>query len=200
MNYCVLLLMGAKGFSECCQGLVPKEEHGTLPWRCLVQCQRMPCNRMSHLKEFRAWDQVAWKCKDVARCVCCCWSLGTCYDMRIAYSNVLSQSWESALGTLAMLQLQGAEANLNLAANVDRRAVAPGHSWSHLWRPAAASLSILSHCMCWGYAAAPPQHPVPRVNSGSCWAEVMEHGGTCWNSAVVTVVGLSSTLESCSKC
>jgi len=48
--------------------------------------------------------------------------------MRIAYSNVLSQSWESALGTLAMLQLGGAEANLNLAANVDRRAVAPRHT------------------------------------------------------------------------
>jgi hypothetical protein len=53
--------------------------------------------------------------------------------MRIAYSNVLSQSWESALGTLAMLQLGGAEANLNLAANVDRRAV------SHLVTPSHTS-------------------------------------------------------------
>eukprot|EP00435_Cladocopium_sp_Y103_P073790 s777_g45.t1 len=44
---------------------------------------------------------------------------GECCGMRIAYSNVLSQSWESALATLAMLQLEGAEANLNLAANAD---------------------------------------------------------------------------------
>lgn len=102
--------------------------------------------------------------------------------MRIAYSNVLSQSWESALATLAMLQLGGAEANLKLAANIcHRRAAAPVISAIAMQRHSPAEDMLQRH------------HGILFQESILAAAET-QSGETCWNGAVV-VVGLSSTWE-----
>ena len=86
--------------------------------------------------------------------------------MRIAYSNVLSQSWESALGTLAKLQFGGAEANLKLG-----RAVAQGYTSGDPQRSHAEDMLQRHHNILF-------QESILAVAEQKRWNMVEQDGGT----------------------